>query len=509
MKRLKFLLPDFVRISWVSATAQSVWQPRLSRITQAWLDIEWQSVLAGVRACGVTIVSPEEFVQKAGVWAKHGLNALPLEIQGLSKASYAATSVPAKPGEPIVFRVVTGTPQSVTKFKEAWDANDNQAIGGLLGYPECCQKFFQNIWVEKGLIDTTWPMAKASSIRSNGENYLAIDGSAEANILWRWMGVRPVPHLPCHFDCQPTIGLHRELMRVGRDAGFQDEVTWLKEILSWPVEWSALHGIAEIKTPILKVSTRTDATPIKYIVQKEGDSFPTEGAQGLDFPYLVPDRLKLSDSKSYHRGIELPIAHQEPIPEWYASDNGFSSHLAMDKAHQPLIDLASTTLSGKGGNVLDLGCGNGALLKKMLEVFPDITPYGIEIDPNRFQHVEQIIPEFSENIILGDMFQFGRFGIAENHFAMTLLMPGRLLEVDALLATRLRKFIDRQCDHLLVFAYGDWLTRFGDLKSLCSQVGIQLIGDQSYFGASLARVVKKSVNRIGEITPKNDGLNDE
>ena len=85
-------------------------------------------------------------------------------------------------------------------------------------------------------------------------------GPPEANILWRWMGARAVPHLPCRFDCEPTVALAQQCLAVGRAAGFDTEMDWLLEILRWPVEWSALHGIAEIRTPVLKVSTRTDAT---------------------------------------------------------------------------------------------------------------------------------------------------------------------------------------------------------------------------------------------------------
>ena len=30
-------------------------------------------------------------------------------------------------------------------------------------------------------------------------------------------------------------------------------VSWLMEMLSWNVQWSALHGIAEIKTPVFPI----------------------------------------------------------------------------------------------------------------------------------------------------------------------------------------------------------------------------------------------------------------
>jgi hypothetical protein len=58
--------------------------------------------------------------------------------------------------------------------------------------------------------------------------------------------------------------------------------------MQWPVEWSALHGIAEIKTPIVKLSTRTDATPEKLILRYHGERYPQEGAHGVRFPYAVP-----------------------------------------------------------------------------------------------------------------------------------------------------------------------------------------------------------------------------
>jgi len=186
MDRLDFSLPDFTRLSWVSDPAREVWEPRLQQITKAWLEIEWLSVADGVRRCGVTIVSPEEFVQQAGEWVKRGLNGLPVEIQGTSSSSYASTAVETELGKPFVFRVVVGLPRDVADFKEAWDETDDQKIGSLLGYPACCHEFFRQVWVEQGLVDTTWPMAAATTAASDGITALAVTGSPEANILWRW-----------------------------------------------------------------------------------------------------------------------------------------------------------------------------------------------------------------------------------------------------------------------------------------------------------------------------------
>ena len=46
------------------------------------------------------------------------------------------------------------------------------------------------------------------------------------------------------------------------------------QVLSWPIEWSALHGIAELKTPILRASVTTDVTHYKYMVFYPGIFHP-------------------------------------------------------------------------------------------------------------------------------------------------------------------------------------------------------------------------------------------
>ena len=292
MDRLDFTLPEFARRAWVGDRAREVWEPRLERITRAWWQIEWRSVLAGLRPCAVIIADPQEFVAQAGLWLNDGLQALPVD--------WSAT--------PGFFRIVVGKPPDVVVFQRASDAGDNRAMAGLLGHPSCCAEFNLRVWLEQSLEDTTWPMAQATAANLNGAANLEATGPPEANILWRWMGIRAVPHLPCRFDCPPTVELGKRFIQLGRDSGFHDEMNWLLEILSWPVEWSALHGIAEIKTPVLKVSTRTDTTARRYIVRRHGDAYPKEGAQGLKFPFRPPPQPLLALTRGFERGLGNPIA---------------------------------------------------------------------------------------------------------------------------------------------------------------------------------------------------------
>lgn len=307
MDRLDFELPEFVRISWVSDPARALWEPRLQAITRAWREIEWRTVAEGVRRCAVTSVSPEQLIETSAACAGAGLTTLPFVMEGVSGASYSNRATKAEAGSPFVYRIVMGKPADVVEFKRAWEDSDQAAIGSMLGHPDCCHAFFHDVWVEEGMGDTTWPMARRTKEPGEGEQTIEVSGPPQNNILWRWMGVRPVSHLPCSFECEKTRELADRYIEIGREHGFEEEMDWMLEVLGWSVEWSALHGLAEIKTPILKVVTSTDATAGKYVVRRRGAGYPLEAGRGLFFPFEMNGPAKMTESRGFKRGIENPI----------------------------------------------------------------------------------------------------------------------------------------------------------------------------------------------------------
>jgi len=495
-----------------------------------------------------------------------------------------------------------GTTANVFQFKKAFDASDESAIGNLLGYPACCREFYKRVWVDDGLVDTTWPMAVAtaaaqgavdsdlalspegpltpnpspargegstvtpgpSPARGEGSTTTAdfegrlieVAGPAKGNILWRWMGVRTVPHLPCSFTCGATLELAERLIQVGRDLGLAAEMDWMLEILDWPAEWSALHGVAEIKTPVLKVSTRTDATPCKYTVRYQGRALPAEAAQGVRFPFLAPSRPALTESEGFKRGLEhaagvgdderltspggpltpgpspdLPSAGArgegrkqsdssaargegstvtpKPAPDlpsaggegsnylaaaWYASDNGFSTVAGMDAAHAPLVAAAGPALAEKPGLVLDLGCGNGALLKKLHQTHPAVVPVGIDVDAERIAHARQLLPQFAEHVVAGNLFDVDALWPEGRRYALAVLMPGRLLEVTPDRAAWLRARLASHCDRILIYNYHDsWLARYGSLQSLATAAGLAVTSVKEDLAVGFAKVAEAPV----------------
>jgi hypothetical protein len=274
LNRLPFVLPDFTRMAWTSDRARAAWEPRFKQISRAWSQIEWLSVAKGVRRCCLIRIPDTQFQSSTSHWAAHNISALGLGREGTGRSTYSSTVTTPAAGRPSVLVVGLARYADLDPLKQAWEAHDDQRLGELLGYPECCRRFFRRVWVEDAHVDTTWSMAVNTDGIARRDTCIDVAGPVLNNILFRWTGLRAVPHLPCSFNCTASVAFAEALRDVGIGAGFADEMSSLSEVLSWPVEWSALHGIAEIRTPVLKVSARTDATSVKYEVRRSGSTYP-------------------------------------------------------------------------------------------------------------------------------------------------------------------------------------------------------------------------------------------
>jgi hypothetical protein len=346
VKKLDFLIPDFTRVIWVSDQAKAVWEPRINRISQKVIELERESVLK-LKRSALQVLSRADFPGAVTFCQQNNLVLLPLAVNGTTQ-NYSATSVPYQGGD-YTIRVAIIRPNMLDEWLAAWKRQDDKWIGELLGFPECCVEFFQKYWKELGNVDTTWFMTGETE-----NNEVEVRGYLACNILLRWLGVRSTPHLPCSFSCEATTGFFREFWSGHENT---EEYNWLCEMLSWPAEWSALHGVARIKTPICEISTRTDSTGERYTVRKLGESYPAEGAAGLVFPYR-----RVQDMNSNH---------------YLWLDNGFSSYHDMMRAHQVIENVLDKIVPT---GFVDLGCGNGTLLHKLGVKFPTVPLIGVEKD---------------------------------------------------------------------------------------------------------------------------------
>lgn len=395
-------LPDFSRIQWVSAKARSIWEPRINAIGRQFEAAERASV-GRIRAAALQNMSPEQFPAIAQRAAKIGLVANPIGHHGYCDG-YAAAVVEHKGSGPWEYRVALTMPGTAKGFLEAWQKGDDEAIGQLLGYPPCCCKFFLETW-GAGSADPTWQM------KDRG------DGPIEANILLRWLGVRYIPHLPCGFRCDATITLGKKF----RAEIPKRERGWMDSLLSMPMLWTSLNGIGELVTPIATLNFRSDMTNELREIRREGSLYPEAGAHALRFPY-TPARQ---------------------VDEHLWTDNGFSSLEAMEEAHKLILTTLHHALEIPGA-IIDLGAGNGELLRKLGQD----SAVGLELNSRRFSRR------------LYDGVRLGRIQDVEEvfpnqRFSVAMISIRRFGEMKEKELKELHAWFIRSVDRILIYQYED------------------------------------------------------
>lgn len=296
MRRLPFVLPHFLRVSWVSDNAKATWTPRFNAIVSAWRSIEWQSAQRGLRRCALTRVDID---------AQRDFEESCISF-GMCTRMVTAFGRTAE--------MVVARGRDLESFERAWALRDHDCIGMLLGYPTCCRAAFVGWHAEGYEVDPTWPLYAGAEHESH-LRAVVVEPTAvgPANMLVRWLGIMPIPHIPCAPGCTASAQNATRWSQLGEELGFANELKWASEILSWPAEWSALHGIAEVKLPVLKFTMPTEATATKYVIQWKGTVTPDDAAQGLQFPFRPNPRRAVTRTASFKRG-SLHIRESEGSP---------------------------------------------------------------------------------------------------------------------------------------------------------------------------------------------------
>ena len=271
--------PEFTRFVWVSNRAAAEWEDRMKSIASTWRKLEWKTVVAGVRDSGLLWVTEYELDALRPVLKQAKLGASVLLAMKHRR--------PHQAEETLLFRVAIGTARTLRRFRRAWAGRDTESIGGLLGYPKCCRAAFDQQFVKAGRKDSLWQAASASGSLQVARKDLEVVGPPQLNLLLAKVGVRMIPHTPCCFTCEESLRLAEIFQSVVETAEEKDALSSAKEMLSWPMAWSAVNGIAEIKTPIMKINYGTDRVSQKRFVQYLGERYPEAAASGLQFPFRI------------------------------------------------------------------------------------------------------------------------------------------------------------------------------------------------------------------------------
>jgi len=305
---MKQLPREFCRgVQW-AAGARSGWEPILRAAQAAWSELELVSVSERLRTSALIHLEASEVSRAGADCARAGLT--------LSILERAADGT---------FRAAVHASGLAPEWYRAWAESDHDAIGRMLGFPDCCRAFFGRAWAGTKDRDVTPSMG-------------SVDGPWQANTMLRWLGVRLVPHLPCSADCAQTVANADAYLEMGARLGI--DVAPLETLLRLPVSHDALNGVLIVSTPHFRFMA---------------------GANSDRYSASRPEAPRLPDV-------------------W--TDNGFGSMSAMDRAHSVVMDVA-----GELRSALDLGAGDGRLLWRLARLGGGFV--GIESDPGRVERGNQ------------------------------------------------------------------------------------------------------------------------
>lgn len=461
-QRLNFRLPDFTRIIWASGDTRKYWPDRIRKAGNDWQEIEKLTFQEGLRD-SILISCKKDQLYSLKEWAnKVNGSVVVLSPTNLSN-SYSSYG---NRGEGNGFRVAVTREHLVGDWYDAWNGGiDNVKIGELLGYPKCCQNFFEKYWVEEEWRDLTYPAYMNTPDENwepdedismdemfgelNKEHFGSAQGPIESNILGRWLGIRWVSHMPCSFDCEHSVEIGKNNRELAKKFGYSESVDIIDEVLSWPFRWSALHGILEIKTPVCKVSAGTEATSQELVIEREGKQ-PEKAASGLGFPFENKMPRSYTEGKRFEDSLDA--VYETDLWE----DNGFTSKDAMRKSHEPIIDI----IDGEYESIIDLGCGNGVLLEQLRMKTNAQLISGVEINSNVVERGKERFPNI--RFFDSDIFEFE----FDKEYELSIFMPGRLTEIPPDIRDKFLIRLLNNSKFFVFYIYGDWVEKYGTVHEL-------------------------------------------
>ncbi|MBZ5715954.1 aKG-HExxH-type peptide beta-hydroxylase [Nannocystis pusilla] len=126
------------------------------------------------------------------------------------------------------------------------------------------------------------------------------------------LGLRVLEHAACSPGCAASLAAAQERLE-GLRARDAEAAEWLTAALAWPIRWSALHGIAEVKTPVFKLCHDSEDSPQRHAFVRAGAAWPETAAQGNRAPFRAPPRRLMSDAPRHLRGLEHAARRRLPV----------------------------------------------------------------------------------------------------------------------------------------------------------------------------------------------------
>jgi len=261
------------RVVWWDAETRDLWKPRLDRIRNAYHKTEFLYTKLGYRKVYVYHVRSQDFEKSYDLLRENNMIFYPMRRTAVYQG-FSHHHPKPKEGEPFfVYGVVSKKKnkyyaEKFIEYSKETEPNHYE-IGKLLGYPECCLKFFDETW-DKVSIDPIYEAAlNTQNCVVTDNNAVEVECSPYTNNMLRYFGIRIIPHLTHSFDCKRSIRMGKIWHQIMRSVD-EEAADWAYELLSSECTWDCYKGVAIIDTPYFRGVTNSDPVLNKKIVKNKG-----------------------------------------------------------------------------------------------------------------------------------------------------------------------------------------------------------------------------------------------
>jgi hypothetical protein len=241
----KDFIANFVRV--IPKQGQEAWMNKMNKMNWLCSEAEYQMVKRGYRPVATTNIDQNDLGEKLERFNQDGLIFTPLRKSGYYEG-FSHHHKPVIPGESFYwYGCLTRNKKDAQKFKKADIGNnkgsDHRTIGLMLGFPDCCAKYFDKEF--KNNYDPIWVGKKGK-----------IAGYPEANTLLRYFGARITHHFSCSPACEPTRKIGKVWFKVMQEID-KELAQKMYDLLAGPITWDSYHGVVQVETPYFLGLTQT------------------------------------------------------------------------------------------------------------------------------------------------------------------------------------------------------------------------------------------------------------
>mgnify|MGYP000895436736 CR=1 FL=1 len=260
----------FTRVVYNSPTDKETWEPKISRSRDLHNTAEFEMVAKGYRQAATMHITPQTYEKSIEKIVRNNLVWLPIQrtknYSGFSHKHFPTGETDLNSS---AYGVLAKTIEDAEIFRNASHnlKTDHSIIGELLGFPQCCQHFFNTVWTS-GYFDPIWQAAEQTDgAKKISDTHIILEKTyLEAMQIFRYIGPRITSHLSCSFTCEESRIVGKKWIECMEQLD-PDGLSDMLDVLNLPFQWSVKWGIAIITTPHFKIVTNSMPTKKEYIIE--------------------------------------------------------------------------------------------------------------------------------------------------------------------------------------------------------------------------------------------------